>query len=181
MDERIASLEDRINSIQVSLDVLPDVLSRCIQQQFEHNHQQQTLRPPLQPQNVNQTGVANHNTNHSQQPSAFQDGDFASLQFQATEGQQGWHQQSHNPGPATTAWPGGNQLYNQHVMTRPSVHPTSLKVTSPSPAAGLPYQQSAVPAMAPPPSYQVTIPPQQQQQQQPNATSPTGGVAHHTS
>ncbi len=28
MDERIASLEDRINAVQVSLDVLPDLLSR---------------------------------------------------------------------------------------------------------------------------------------------------------
>lgn len=36
MDERIANLEDRINAIQVSMDMLPDVLSRCIQTQFEH-------------------------------------------------------------------------------------------------------------------------------------------------
>lgn len=28
MDERIANLEDRINSIQCSLDVLPDILTR---------------------------------------------------------------------------------------------------------------------------------------------------------
>ncbi len=30
MDERIANLEDRMNSIQCSLDVLPDILSRYI-------------------------------------------------------------------------------------------------------------------------------------------------------
>ncbi len=30
MDERIASLEDRINAVQVSLDVLPDLLSRLV-------------------------------------------------------------------------------------------------------------------------------------------------------
>ncbi len=28
MDERIANLEDRINSIQCSIDVLPDILTR---------------------------------------------------------------------------------------------------------------------------------------------------------
>jgi potassium intermediate/small conductance calcium-activated channel subfamily N len=36
MDERIANLEDRLNSIQVSMDMLPDVLSRCIQSSLEH-------------------------------------------------------------------------------------------------------------------------------------------------
>jgi len=36
MDERIANLEDRLNAIQVSMDMLPDVLSRCIQSSFEH-------------------------------------------------------------------------------------------------------------------------------------------------
>ena len=40
MDERISNLEDRINSIQVSLDVLPDILTRCIQQQFDTNNVQ---------------------------------------------------------------------------------------------------------------------------------------------
>ena len=29
MDERIANLEDRLNAIQVSMDMLPDLLSRC--------------------------------------------------------------------------------------------------------------------------------------------------------
>jgi hypothetical protein len=28
MDERIANLEDRLNAVQVSLDLLPDLLSR---------------------------------------------------------------------------------------------------------------------------------------------------------
>ena len=31
MDERIASMEDRMNSIQCSLDVLPDILTRSVQ------------------------------------------------------------------------------------------------------------------------------------------------------
>ena len=35
MDERIANLEDRMNSIQCSLDVLPDILTRCLQQHFD--------------------------------------------------------------------------------------------------------------------------------------------------
>ena len=30
MDERIASMEDRMNSIQCSLDVLPDILTRFV-------------------------------------------------------------------------------------------------------------------------------------------------------
>jgi len=30
MDERIANLEDRINSIQCSLDLLPDILTRLV-------------------------------------------------------------------------------------------------------------------------------------------------------
>ena len=30
MDERIASMEDRMNSIQCSLDVLPDILTRLV-------------------------------------------------------------------------------------------------------------------------------------------------------
>ncbi|TRY67586.1 hypothetical protein TCAL_03736 [Tigriopus californicus] len=35
MDERIANLEDRMSTIQCSLDVLPDLLTRCMQQQFD--------------------------------------------------------------------------------------------------------------------------------------------------
>ena len=108
MDERISNLEDRINSIQVSLDVLPDILTRCIQQQFEfnnfqpygqhntsqqqHHHQtsssqsqQQTaslstsIKQPIQPQHHQQQQLAL--THQQQQPSSFQDGDFATLQL----------------------------------------------------------------------------------------------------
>ena len=35
MDERIASMEDRMNSIQCSLDVLPDILTRSILISFQ--------------------------------------------------------------------------------------------------------------------------------------------------
>merc|ERR1719264_90685 len=41
MDERIASMEDRMNSIQCSLDVLPDILTRCLVKQLEMFQQQQ--------------------------------------------------------------------------------------------------------------------------------------------
>ena len=41
MDERIASMEDRMNSIQCSLDVLPDILTRCLVKQLEIFQQQQ--------------------------------------------------------------------------------------------------------------------------------------------
>ena len=112
MDERISNLEDRINSIQVSLDVLPDVLTRCIQQQFEYNNvqtsfgqhmatpgQQQShyqipavapqqqnsaalIKQPIQPQSTNQAQQPLALTHQQQQqPSSFQDGDFASLQI----------------------------------------------------------------------------------------------------
>merc|ERR1719188_1428435 len=43
MDERIASMEDRMNSIQCSLDVLPDILTRCLVKQLEIFQQQQQL------------------------------------------------------------------------------------------------------------------------------------------
>ena len=108
MDERISNLEDRINSIQVSLDVLPDILTRCIQQQFEFNnfqpygqhntsqqqHHHQTpssqsqqqnsslstsIKQPIQPQHHQQQQLAL--THQQQQPSSFQDGDFATLQL----------------------------------------------------------------------------------------------------
>jgi hypothetical protein len=109
MDERISNLEERINSIQVSLDVLPDILMRCIQQQFEFNNFHTTFGQPhgyssnhthLQATSgsVTQQGTALSSSlkqpiqpqnpqplalSHQQQPqpSSFQDGDFASLQI----------------------------------------------------------------------------------------------------
>lgn len=115
MDERIANLEDRINSIQVSLDVLPDVLSRCVQQQLEqhsalqqqqqhqqHSNQMQQLKPPnqqlLQPspssilsnpgslQQQQQLLPNIGSSGNQNRSSAFHDGDFASLQLNAAAG-----------------------------------------------------------------------------------------------
>jgi len=37
MDERIANLEDRINAVQVSLDVLPDLLTRYAMEQIKQS------------------------------------------------------------------------------------------------------------------------------------------------
>ena len=109
MDERISNLEERINSIQVSLDVLPDILTRCIQQQFEFNNFHTTFGQPhgyssnhshhqATSGSVTQQGTALSASlkqpiqpqnpqplalSHQQQPqpSSFQDGDFASLQI----------------------------------------------------------------------------------------------------
>lgn len=75
MDERIANLEDRINAVQVSLDVLPDLLTRCIQQQFDQLHQLQqrsggTLLPQVSPQGS--VGPVQRQASQPQHPSAQQ-------------------------------------------------------------------------------------------------------------
>ena len=166
MDERISNLEDRINSIQVSLDVLPDILTRCIQQQFEFNNFQTTfgqhnvnqqqphhqpssqqqssslttsLKQPIQPQN--QQPLALTHQQQPQQPSSFQDGDFASLQIVSTP--------SPNNPPGTVA----SLANNAPVMTG----------QQPKSTTGVPYANAQV----------WQYPPQQQQQNTvPSTTSP---------
>ena len=168
MDERISNLEDRINSIQVSLDVLPDILTRCIQQQFEftnfhqyfgqHNtamnqqphHQTSSstqqpnsvlstsLKQPIQPQNQQPLALT-----HQQQPSSFQDGDFASLQIATT------------PSPSNP--PGiGASLGN---------NPTVLSGQQPKSTTNVPYSNNQV--------WQYP-PPQQQQNTNVSVPSTTG-------
>jgi len=164
MDERISNLEDRINSIQVSLDVLPDILTRCIQQQFEFNtiqtsfgqlntnqqphhqtssSQQQnsvlstSLKQPIQPQNQQPLALTHQ---QQQQPSSFQDGDFASLQIASTP--------SPNNPPGT-----GASLANSTTV---------MSGQQPKSTANMPYS-----------SNQVWQYPPQQQQQNTNVSVPS--------
>ena len=192
MDERISNLEDRINSIQVSLDVLPDVLTRCIQQQFEYNNMQtsfgQHMVTPGQQQSHYQTSVApqQQNSSHSatlikqpiqpqstnqaqpmalthqqQQPSSFQDGDFASLQIASSPS-------PNNPSGATLAnsttimsgqqksaanvpytnnqpawqYPTSQQHQNKSGQVVPSTTSTNWQTNNPAPTAPVTLGQS---------------------------------------
>lgn len=145
MDERIASLEDRINSIQVSLDVLPDVLTRCIQQQFEvnqpvfQNQSTLTVSQPLQPQTVS-PNLSSHGQNQGQghgppgqgqgpgfPASAFQDSDFSSLQLTAAAASAANDQPQHVVG--------GRQPQIPHSSSQGQLWANQGHIQSPSAAA----------------------------------------------
>lgn len=225
--------------LQVSLDVLPDVLSRCIQQQFEqHTHsissqqlannscnpqQPQQLRPPvaqpplLQPVSSSSPGntgsqqlpssnpaaavvvgsqqlppanFSNNSQSVQQQPSsAFQDGDFASLQLnESMTSPSSSHSQLWATTAGSNSWQAAPAQLPPHVIGRHSsvvqrnLTPTSATGFPPtaSSAAGAAYS-----AFPPPPAYQLV--PQQQQQHphhphqatSPLAVSPTAAATNH--
>ena len=159
MDERISNLEDRINSIQVSLDVLPDVLTRCIQQQFEYNNMQtsfgQHMMTPGQQQSHYQTSAVPQQQNPSHSAALIKQ----PLQPQSTNQAQplALTQQQQQPSSFQDGDFASLQIASSPSPNNPSVanlaNSTTVMSGQQKPAANVPYTNNQ-PVWQYPPSQQ---------------------------
>ncbi|XP_071743729.1 uncharacterized protein SK isoform X10 [Lepeophtheirus salmonis] len=124
MDERIANLEEKIGNIQVSLDILPDLLSRCIQQALTTNNN----NGPNNNSNAGGTSPGNNSNNpcrKSLQPQQLAPPHGASCTLGTASSQQQTQQVSSNTTPTSYQYP--------TTASQPSAAPLQIQHQPPPP------------------------------------------------
>uniref|UniRef100_A0A0K2TYP9 Calmodulin-binding domain-containing protein n=1 Tax=Lepeophtheirus salmonis TaxID=72036 RepID=A0A0K2TYP9_LEPSM len=124
MDERIANLEEKIGNIQVSLDILPDLLSRCIQQALTTNNN----NGPNNNSNAGGTSPGNNSNNpcrKSLQPQQLAPPHGASCTLGTSSSQQPTQQVSSNTTPTSYQYP--------TTGSQPSAAPLQIQHQPPPP------------------------------------------------